>query len=277
MSDTLPVVAGSTFASLWHEDLTACLTNLRVEAGIDAVELMLSSPHLDANADVQRSAEDVLAALERSGIDRITSINPVDLNLISANDALAELSVEQYERAIELASLVGATTVVVVPGRMNTFCPMPYDVAMSRFRPRLDQLVGAAERKGTTLAIENSAFGFLETPSRIVDEILDRSEQTKLALALDFANAHFVGADLAREASHAAPHVAIVHVSDTTRQTWRHDYIGDGELEAFDIARMLHSVQFTGDVVYELAVDGVDWRRYAQDIGTLRAAFEAAS
>jgi deoxyribonuclease-4 len=265
---TLPL-AGSTFGYLHHRSLSEALDDLAAQ-GFDAIELTPSPPHLHPPALGAYDRRALARRLARLGL-RCVSVNPSfgDLNIISTNPELRELSLRQIEQGIELASELEAPFHVVVPGRRHALAPAPADDARAVLLAGLERLLRAAERHGVTIALENSPYGFLGTADDLVG-ISDEVGDDRLALCYDVANG------LAQEDPAAAirligARLGFAHVSDTPRGPWRHTSPGRGEVDFGAFAAALEAVGYAEATVYELVDEEDPAPRLADDLAALRA------
>lgn len=260
---TGPPMAATNFGFLWSEDLDEGFGRIS-EAGITRTELMVSLPHVDLRQPRDELARQINDATSRNGL-ALTSLNPVDLNLISANGAVADSSLEQLLLTIDLAEAVGAPTVVVVPGKYSALVPMDEQRALDTFRRSVEEMLPRAAQRGINLAFENVPFGFLESPSQLWSE-LQSFGTDHIGLTVDAANLHFIGNNIRTEIEAVRDHILIVHISDTTRDRFAHAHIGDGGLDFAEIATVLRDIGYRGDTVYELATPEMDWARWRNDL-----------
>jgi sugar phosphate isomerase/epimerase len=160
---------------------------------------------------------------------RIVSLNManIDVNITAASPDMRELSIDHLERIFALAGDLGVPGVVVGPGKANPLYPMPRDQLLGHFRRAFDRLVPLAEKCGTALYAENMPFAFLPGISELMDAI--GPYDAKLVKVLyDVANGWFIKEDIADGLRRAAPRLALVHLSDTGQQVYRHDAVGLG-------------------------------------------------
>ena len=198
------------------------------------------------------------------------TINPLELNPISWNDALAEASVSQYRTAIELAAEVGATHVVMISGRASPLVAMPQEMAAQLLGKQLDRLIPVADRLGVRLTIEAVPYGFLQTVGEVC-QVLSSLGLDDVGVTLDSANLHYVGADPAEQAREYASRTEVVHISDTWRRQWAHTQIGRGEVDFAALAQSLSDHSYSGISVYELADAEDPGPRLAADWPSLRS------
>ena len=77
-------------------------------------------------------------------------------------------------------------------------------------------------------------------------------------ICYDVANGHFAGEDPAAGLRAAAPWLDVVHFSDTTRRTWRHDRLGDGDIAFGPILEAIEQVGHARKPLLELTVANPD-------------------
>lgn len=260
-------LAGTNFAFVWTETLDEGLSHL-ANIGVERVELTVSLPHVNLNEPVSSTAKAINESANRHGVS-FSSVNPVEMNLISANEAVAETTVDELTKSIDLAADIGAPTLVVVPGRYNSLCPMSPEVALESFQQRLTRLLEHAEKRQVSLALENTPFGFLQTPLELLQQV-QHFDHYRLGIVVDAANLHFVGANVS-EVSAVAEHLFLTHVSDTYQSRFAHNHLGDGDVDFKAFAQTLESIGYEGETVYELVTPGVDWNRWKSDFDEFRS------
>jgi sugar phosphate isomerase/epimerase len=266
---SLPL-SGCTFGWLHHAPLTDALRSLAGN-GVRSVELTTAPPHLFTTY-CGRYERLELSRLLRSLELRVISVNPsfADLNLISTNPEFRSLSLRQLVAEIELAHDLGASFVVVIPGRRHALAPAPSPAARSVLDEGLSVLVDRAASLGVTVCLENSPYGYLGRAAELL-EVVKAFGSPHLRLVYDVANA-LAQEDPAAGVAAAGGYLALAHVSDTWRDRWAHTSVGRGEVDFAAFARALGEADFAGPTVYEL-VDGEDpGPRLDADLTALAAA-----
>jgi sugar phosphate isomerase/epimerase len=198
-----------------------------------------------------------LSRLLRSLGLRVISVNPsfADLNLISTNPEFRSLSLRQLGAEVELAHDLGASFVVVIPGRRHALAPAPSPDARAVLDDGLSVLVARAAPLGVTVCLENSPYGYLGPAGELLD-VVKAFDSPHLRLVYDAANA-LAQEDPAAGIATVGSYLALAHVSDAWRGRWAHTSVGRGEVDFPAFARALADAGFTGPTVYEL-VDGDD-------------------
>jgi sugar phosphate isomerase/epimerase len=268
-------LAGCTFGWLHRAPLADALRELSAH-GIRQVELTTAPPHLFTGHFGRYERKELARLLARLNLT-VTSVNPsyADINLISTNPEIREVSERQLAAELELAADLGAGHVVVIPGRRHALAPAPDAAARAVLDEGLGRLLDRATRLGVTIALENSPYGYLGSSADLLG-IVKAWDSPRLRVAYDAANA-LAQEDPADGVARLGEYLALAHVSDTWRSRWAHTSIGRGEVDFAGFAAALAaSAGFAGPTVYEL-VDGEDpTPRLAADLAALARAGWAA-
>jgi sugar phosphate isomerase/epimerase len=266
---TLPL-SGCSFGWLHVSPLTDALRAL-ARRGFRSLELTTTPPHLFAPAFGPYERQELAQTLARLGL-QVVSVNPsfADINLVSTNPEIREVSTAQIMANLELAADLGASFVVVIPGRRHALAPAPDGAARAVLDRALARLVPRAGQLGVTIALENSPYGYLGPAADLIG-IVEQWRSPHLRITYDVANALAIE-DPAEGVRRVGRHLALAHVSDTWRSQWAHTSVGRGEVDFAGFARALAGIGFDGPTVYEL-VDGVDPEpRLPADLAALAAA-----
>jgi len=263
-------LSGCSFGWLHLAPLTDALRAL-ARQGFRSLELTTAPPHLFGPAFGPYERLELKRTLAGLGL-QVVSVNPsfADINLVSTNPEIREISERQLVANIELAAELEARFVVVIPGRRHALAPAPGDAAQAVLDRGLAALVARAEELGVTIALENSPYGYLGRSGDLV-EIVERWRSPRLRITYDVANALAIE-DPAEGVRRAGKYLALAHVSDTWQSKWAHTSAGTGEVDFAGFARALAEIGFAGPTVYEL-VDGADPEpRLPADLAALAAA-----
>jgi sugar phosphate isomerase/epimerase len=266
---TLPL-AGCSFGWLHQRPLTDALRVL-ARHGFRSIELTTAPPHLFTPAFGPYERRELARELAVMGL-QVVSVNPsfADINLISTNPEIREVSERQLRAEIELAADLGARCVVLIPGRRHALAPAPAPAAAAVLDEGLGRLLARAAELDITIALENSPYGYLGAATDLI-EIVERWKSPHLRITYDAANA-LAAEDPAEGVRRVGRHLALAHVSDTWRSRWAHTSPGRGEVDFAAFALALREIGFAGPTVYEL-VDGEDPEpRLPADLTALNAA-----
>lgn len=244
-------IAVNTYGYIWSTLAADCVRRL-ADLGYRNFELMIHPPHLPLDGMSAEARRELRRAVEQADA-RITSVNmpSLDQNLASAFGRVRDASVAMFLDAIDLVADIGAPWLVTVPGRMSPLFPPPLADRVAWMTRSVEQLLPRAEARGIGLAIENVPFASF--PDSISLAAFVRSFRSPaIGVCYDAANAHFIGEDVAEGAASLADLLKVVHLSDTTRQLWRHDRIGLGDVPAAAFAEALDKAGFAGPCTLEI-------------------------
>jgi sugar phosphate isomerase/epimerase len=222
-----PVFGINSYSYTFDHTAETFLTKL-AGRGYREFELMVYPGHMWPKAMAAADRTKLRRHAEGFGARIVTLNMPnIDVNIAAASEDMRALCLDHLERIIALAGDLGAPGVVVGPGKANPLLPMPRDQLMGHFFRALERLVPLAKKAGTRLLVENMPFAFLP---RIADLMaaLNRFGNDDIGVVYDAANGHFIEEDIAQGLRIAKPRLALVHLSDTGQQVYRHDPVGLG-------------------------------------------------
>jgi sugar phosphate isomerase/epimerase len=209
-------IGGTNFGYLNACTLAESLAHM-ASCGIEVIELGLAAPHFDLHV---ATAEDISALRDELAFHQLvcSSVNAAELNLISQNEAVAQLAIEQYTRLIEVAADLGVPRAVIVPGRQHPLRPTPHRIALDRFERHITALLRVAERCNVEIALETVPFGFLETGGELAQWVRSVGHPS-LSMVVDCANV-FMVEDPAAAIVAARAEMSLCHVSDAWKARW---------------------------------------------------------
>ena len=169
------------------------------KAGYDGVEPVLSE---SGYLNPQTPEKDVLA-MKRMADDmglEIPSVGEWSLwqnNLVSDSEKTRQKAFGIVQKQIEAAHLLGAKTILVVPGYVGcNFVEHPekirYDIAYERAQDALSRLVPEAKAADVAIGIENVWNRFLLSPLE-TRRFLDEIGSDYVGMYLDVGNAVYIG------------------------------------------------------------------------------------
>lgn len=169
------------------------------KAGYDGVEPVMSeSGYLNPST----SEKDILA-MKRMAEDMGLEIPSVGVwslwenNLVSDRETVRDKAFSIVQKQIEAAHLLGADTILVVPGYVGcSFASKPekirYDVAYERSQNALSRLSRDARQAGVAIGIENVWNRFLLSPLE-TRRFLDEIGSDYVGMYLDVGNVIYTG------------------------------------------------------------------------------------
>jgi sugar phosphate isomerase/epimerase len=228
-----------------------CIVRLS-ELGFREFELMVHPGHLwpaDLPAGQRR---DLRRQLEQRGL-RLVALNMpnIDINVAGASAEMRVYSLGLLTETVRLAGELGATGVVIGPGKANPLFPAEVDDLMGHFHTALDRLCPVAATAGTALWVENMPFAFLPAIGPLTDA-LDRYGNDAVRVVYDIANAHFIEEDFAAGLLRCRDRLALVHLSDTGRRVYRHDPVGEGTVPFDRVPPALAAAGYAGRCMLEV-------------------------
>jgi sugar phosphate isomerase/epimerase len=241
----------NTYSYLRSHSAAPCLARL-AELGFSEFEVMVHPGHLWPSD---------LSAAERGGLRRLlahnswtlTSLNMpnIDINVAAAAPGMRAYSLALLEDTVRLAGDLGARGVVIGPGKANPLFPADASELIGHFYAALDRLCPVAQASGTALWVENIPFAFLPGIGELMDA-LDRYGNDAVRVVYDVANAHYIGEDFAAGLARCRPRLALVHLSDTGRQAFRHDPVGLGTVPFAQVPAALAAVGHRARPILEI-------------------------
>lgn len=242
---TARVPAINSYGFLWSHRADEAV-RLLLERGFREFELMLQPPHL--SLDPQSPEGRAIRSMVAAGTIRLHSINmpSLDLNLASAVAEMRDYSVDMFRRQIRLAGALGAEKLVVAPGRVSPLFPAPSELLQQWLAEALDALLPLAREEGVVLAVENLPIAALPRATDLLDFLKFLGMPSSLGICYDVANAHYVAEDPLEGILVLKDYLEIIHFSDTRRDRWRHDVIGEGEIGFSRICDLLDEIGWTG-------------------------------
>jgi len=241
----------NTYSYMRSHSAAACLGQL-ADLGFVEFELMVHPGHLwpaDLSTQQRRALRRMM---EQRGL-RLTALNMpnIDINVAGAAAEMRAYSLNLVTETVRLAGDLGARGVVIGPGKANPLFPAPADELIGHFFTALDHLCPVAAAGGTALWVENMPFAFLPSIGGLLDA-LDQYGNEGLCITYDIANAYYIGEDFADGLKQCGSRLALVHLSDTGRQVYRHDPVGQGTLPFADVPRALAAVGYKARPMLEI-------------------------
>lgn len=196
------------------------------QAGITYVELLV-----DGNAwnDTEQCYESYLPFLKESGLK--FSVHPPawDTNLTSENKTMREATYVEYLRAIQFASQIQASHVVIHPG----FCYSPgfyLETAKQRANEFVHKLCEEAKKLNVTLAIENVGYNgsSLFTQAEYV-QFVEQFDEIATYL-IDTGHAHLNGWNIPELIADTKHRLSSIHLHDNFADGDHHMPIGSGSI-----------------------------------------------
>ena len=262
-------VGANTMSFMWKTSAREALETLARE-GYRRFELMAQRPHFDPF--MERADALAFARFLRDAGLTVETINmpSLDQNLASAAPRrCATTPCACSSGSIGIAETIGAAGIIVVTGRVNPLIlPARADLE-GWFTEAFERVLRAAERTGVRLLLENIPMGVYPRADQLL-AFAERIDSPLVGVCYDIANAHFIGEDTAEGVRQLRSRLGIVHLSDTGRQAWRHDPVGQGSCDFAGFGATLREIGYDHtsmlEIVSEQPVEDIvaSHRRVAQ-------------
>ena len=241
----------NTYSYMRSHSAEACLAQL-AEQGFQEFELMVHPGHLWPAEPSAGQRHALRAMMEQRGL-RLTALNMpnIDINVAAAAAEMRAYSLNLVTETVRLAGDLGARGVVIGPGKANPLFPAPASELIGHFFAALDRLCPVAAAGGTALWVENMPFAFLPAIGELMDA-LERYGNDAVHIVYDIANAYFIGEDFVDGLKQCRKRLALVHLSDTGRQVYRHDPVGLGTVPFADVPPALAAVGYKAKPMLEI-------------------------
>jgi L-ribulose-5-phosphate 3-epimerase len=229
----------------------ACLARL-ADQGFQEFELMVHPGHLWPRELSPEQRRTIRRLIESRGLRLVTLNMPnIDINIAGAAQEMRAYSLDLLTETVRLAGELGARGVVIGPGKANPLFPAEAEELIGHFFAALDQLCPVAKASGTALWVENMPFAFLPGIDGLM-AALARYGNDAIRIVYDVPNAYFIGEDFADGLRTCRDRLALVHLSDTGRQVYRHDPVGCGTVPFADVPRALAAVGYRARPMLEI-------------------------
>ena len=243
-------VGVNTMSFMWKASARDALETL-ARRGYRRFEVMAQRPHFDPYMDPAEAL--AFGRFLRDAGLTVETINmpSLDQNLASGTPEMREYSVKLFERLIRIAEAIGASGLIVVTGRVNPLIVPARSDLEGWFAGAFERVLRAAERTGVRLLLENIPLGVHPRADQLI-AFADRMDSALVGICYDIANAHFIGEDTADGLRQVRSRLEIVHLSDTGRQAWRHDPVGQGTCDFAGFGATLQEIGYAKTSMLEI-------------------------
>lgn len=227
-----------TFSGCAHDTVVRL-----ADQGYGGVELMFFPGHLWP-AELDASALRALRNLCEQRLRLITVNMPnVDINVAAAAEEMRTYTLDLLAKFVRCAGELGAGGIIIGPGKPNPLFPMPHERMMAHFYRALDRLAPLARQVGTRLLVENMPFAFLPDAQALMAAV-DGYGDPAIRVVYDVANGHFIGEAPTAGLRRVKDRLSLVHFSDTTRRSYKHDPLGQGNVPLAGIAEVFEEIGY---------------------------------
>lgn len=228
---------------------------LAQKLGLGGVELR-ADPGLAHPSELSPEDRRRLRALRENGVEVSLHMPIHGVNLTWPVHSVAAASLGEVVQALDLAGEIGATVVVLHPGRLpEEYLPFPewWERSRDLLRFALSLLLPRAERYGVRLALENLGNGRDRGLVQTAEEhraLL--AEFPELWACFDLGHLHTLGGSPQPYVQALAHRLIHVHLHDNRGDWDAHLPLGEGSAPWQETVRALEESGFSGRVVLEI-------------------------
>jgi len=215
------------------------------DQGYGGIELMFFPGHLWPAHLSESDLKKLRELCERRLPLVAVNMPNIDMNIAAAAEEMRSCTLGLLVQFVRCAGELGAKGIIIGPGKANPLFPMPREQMISHFYRALDRLAPLAREAGTRLLVENMPFAFLPDADALMRAIDGYGDDT-IRVIYDVANAHFIGEAPVSGLRRVRDRLDLVHFSDTTRQVYRHDPFGRGDVPLDGLAGTMREVRYSG-------------------------------
>jgi sugar phosphate isomerase/epimerase len=246
-----PRFAAHTYSFTLRESVLSTLPRL-ADLGFTCFELMAHPGHLWPAELTASDRERLRQTVQELGGEIVALNMPnVDINIAATTPEMRRHTLTLLSDLVRLAGDLGASGVIMGPGKANPLLPAPRGQLLSYFLDGLERLSKLAKTHATEIWVENMPFSYL-ADARGVVEALDEFGDDTVGAVFDFANAYFIGEDFEKGLRSMRPRLKLVHVSDTHREVFEHVTVGAGTMPIDPIPNVLAEAGYDGPVMLEI-------------------------
>lgn len=217
---------------------------------IDYVEILHDYPNREINGN--QELIDIINSYDL----KYTIHSPfIDLNIASLNPALADLSVSEIKRSIDLATMIDSEIVVVHPGTIGYNGRGKEDLIYKISETKLKEIGDYANDNDVNACIENlpNIVDFMFMDINQLDETLER---LSLPMTLDIGHAYTAGFSAEEIYFDRIKHI---HVHDNLADDDTHMTLGEGSFDFNEFFSIFTQNKYDGIYMLELkSIDSVE-------------------
>ncbi len=246
-----------------------CLKIAR-DLGLRCIELWIDKNHFWPEYMNKTQISEILSKLDSFRIKAVSTC-PIpftskdwqtfifEFNLASQSDSERTRAVEWYKLNMNLASELGASTVVVVPGKIDepNFMKSNYSYKQywSSLIKSLKECAKHAEDVGVTLGVENTVVSnFINLPGEM-RQVVDEVNSDNVKAYLDIANANVYLSPIVYIEELKDKLCECIHATDNDGTYPYHLPIGMGTIDYEKVLQKLKSIGWDGYILPEIFYD----------------------
>ncbi len=211
---------------------------------IDGIELRLKEPHFDYNEDTE--IEELKRRAKKEKV-RILSLHaPSGIDISGVDEWGRVKSVREVEKAIVIASRLGAEYVVVHPGEERK-----EDEQFEELKKSLAEIVEFSQDWGVSILIENTQPGKVGDDPGELKRMLDMVD-TSVGFCLDTSHLNLYGMTMSEGMRILGGNIKEIHLSDNFGEKDDHVLPYEGKIDWTDFLKGIKALNFKGVMCFEL-------------------------
>lgn len=251
-------LGANTFSYVYKLGVLDCLRHLG-KMGYREFEVLVTQPHFWATDFSTDERRDIPRQIADEGL-HITSVNipGIDNNIVSSTREMREFTINILFDLVDICGDWKIPYCILVPGRTIPLFPIPKEQLTEWFVEGMSKLADRASDQGVTILIENVPNTWIPRAENVM-EALDALGLDDVGVIYDVANAPYAGEDPREGVKIVKDRLKLVHLSDTHKNTWRHDPIGMGDVPFADFNQVLRDLNYDGISMLEIITDDPDF------------------
>tara|TARA_B110000046_G_scaffold35336_1_gene38550 strand:- start:135 stop:962 length:828 start_codon:yes stop_codon:yes gene_type:complete len=251
-------LGANTFSYVYKRGVLDTLQHLG-SMGYREFEILVTQPHFWATDFTANERRDTPIKLADQGL-HITSVNipGIDNNIVSGTREMREFTIKVLSDLVDICGDWKIPYCIFVPGRTIPLFPIPKEQLMEWFVEGMITLANRASDQGVTMLIENVPNTWIPRAENVM-EALNAVGRDDIGVIYDVANAPFAGENPCEGVRIVQDRLKLVHLSDTHKNTWRHDPIGMGDVAFSDFNQVLKEIGYDGISMLEIITDDPDF------------------
>ena len=172
-------------------------------------------------------------------------------------------NLQQLESSLKLAKEIGRPIVETVVGAK----PEDWPAIRPQFLARLKLWAQLAEKYKTTVAIKAHIGSGLHLPEQAAG-LCTQINSTYLKINYDYSHFQLQKVPLAQTLKAALPHIAMIHIKDSTGTLPNHRFVlpGEGTIDYTRYAALLRELSYTGPIVVEVSTHVLQQSDYNPEV-----------
>ncbi len=251
-------LGANTYSYIYERKALDCLKSLG-KMGYREFEILVAQPHFWATDISAAERRDMAHELADEGL-HITSVNlpGLDNNIVSATREMRDFTVDVLSQLVDICGDLNIPYCILVPGKTMPLWPTPKAQLTEWFIEGMNKLADRASDQGVTMLVENVPITWIPRAEDVM-EALDALGRNDVGTIYDVANAPFAGEDPCEGVRIVKDRLKLIHLSDTHKNTWRHDPIGMGDVDFAAFSKTLQDIGYDGISMLEIVTKDADF------------------